>query len=109
MDELLGRWLHSREEDEGDVRVYRPAGYDLPPARGRRGLEFRPDGELLVIGPGPADKPEAAAGRWEPAGEHRARVSLPRATRASWRSSRPSPTGWPPLAARGATPGSDGG
>jgi hypothetical protein len=78
VDELLGRWLHSHEEDEGDVRVYRPAGYDLPPARGRRGLEFRPDGELLVIGPGPADKPETAAGgHWEAAGVHRARVSLP--------------------------------
>jgi hypothetical protein len=77
VDELLGRWLHSHEEDEDDVRVYRPAGYDLPPARGRRGLEFRPDGELLVIGPGPADKPETAAGHWEPAGKHRARVSLP--------------------------------
>ena len=78
-DELFRRWLHSHEEDEGDVRVYRPAGYDLPPARGRRGLEFRPGGDLLVIGPGPADKPQAAAGHWEPAGERRARVSLPSA------------------------------
>ena len=77
--ELFRRWLHSHEEDEGDVRVYRPAGYDLPPARGRRGLEFRADGELLVIGPGPADRPQARAGRWEPAGERRARVSLPSA------------------------------
>jgi hypothetical protein len=72
--ELFRRWLHSHEEDDGDVRVYRPAGYDLPPARGRRGLEFRPDGELLVYGPGPTDKPQATAARWEPAGEHRARL-----------------------------------
>ena len=78
-DALFRRWLHSHEEDEGDVRVYRPAGYDLPPARGRRGLEFRPDGELLVLGPGPADKPQASTGRWEPAGEHHARVTLPTA------------------------------
>ena len=63
--ELFRRWLHSHEEDEGDVRVYRPAGYDLPPARGRRGLEFRPGGELLVYGPGPADRPTAAPGRRE--------------------------------------------
>jgi hypothetical protein len=75
--ELFGRWLHSHEEDEGDVRVYRPAGYDLPPARGRRGLEFRPDGELLVIGPGPTDRPQTSSGRWEPAGERRARLSMP--------------------------------
>ena len=77
--ELFRRWMHSHEEDDGDVRVYRPAGYDLPPARGRRGLEFRPDGELLVIGPGPADRPQPRAGHWEPAGERRARVSLPSA------------------------------
>jgi hypothetical protein len=80
VDELLfRRWMHSREEDAGDLRVYRPEGYDLPPARGRRGLEFRPDGELVVYGPGPADKPQAEPGRWEPAGERRARVRLPAA------------------------------
>ena len=64
-DDLYRRWVHSREEDEGELRVYRPAGYDLPPARGRRGIEFRPGGELLVYGPGPADKPEAKPGRMD--------------------------------------------
>jgi hypothetical protein len=63
--ELYRRWVHAREEDEGDVRVYRPAGYDLPPARGRGGVEFRPGGELLVYGPGPADRPTAAPGSWD--------------------------------------------
>ena len=72
--ELFRRWMHSHEEDDGDVRVYRPAGYALPPARGRRGLEFRPDGELVILGPGPADRPQSVAGRWEAAGERRARV-----------------------------------
>jgi hypothetical protein len=64
-EELFRRWVHVREEDEGDVRVYRPAGSDIPPARGRRGVEFLHDGELLVYGPGPADKPTAAPGRRE--------------------------------------------
>ena len=77
--ELFRRWVHVHEEDDGDVRVYRPAGSELPPARGRRGLEFRPDGELLVIGPGPADKPQTSSGHWASAGERRARVSLPSA------------------------------
>jgi hypothetical protein len=63
--ELYRRWVHSREEDDGDLQVYRPAGYDLPPARGRRGIEFRRDGELLLYGPGPADKPVASPGRME--------------------------------------------
>ncbi|HEX5781617.1 MAG TPA: hypothetical protein VFX80_06830 [Solirubrobacteraceae bacterium] len=78
-EELFQRWMHAREEDEGDVRVYRPSGYALPPARGRRGLEFKPDGELVVIGPGPTDRPQAVSGSWQSAGEHRARVSLPAA------------------------------
>jgi hypothetical protein len=72
--DLFRRWVHAHEEDDGDVRVYRPAGYDLPPARGRRGLEFRRDGELLVYGPGPTDKPQASTGHWEAAGDRRARM-----------------------------------
>ena len=60
--DLFRRWVHVREEDEGDVRVYRPAGTELPPARGRRGIEFKPDGVVLVYGPGPADKPTASPG-----------------------------------------------
>lgn len=63
--DLYRRWIHAREEDEGDLRVYRPSDYDLPPARGRRAIEFRPDGELLVYAPGPADKPVATPGRME--------------------------------------------
>jgi hypothetical protein len=72
--ELFRRWMHSHEEDDGDLRVYRPASYPFPPARGRRGLEFKPDGELVLYGPGPSDKPEATTGRWSPAGEGRVRV-----------------------------------
>jgi hypothetical protein len=72
--ELFRRWMHSHEEDEGDLRVYRPASYKFPPARGRRGLEFKPDGELVVYGPGPSDKPEATTERWSPSGSGRVRV-----------------------------------
>nr|WP_271213949.1 zinc metalloprotease [Rhodococcus wratislaviensis] len=32
-----GRWGHSFEEDHDGVRVYRPAGFDFPRARGRGG------------------------------------------------------------------------
>jgi hypothetical protein len=60
--ELFRRWVHVHEEDEGDVRVYRPAGTELPPARGRRGIEFKPDGEVLLYGPGRDDRPTAAPG-----------------------------------------------
>jgi hypothetical protein len=72
--ELMRHWTHSREEDSDDLRVYRPDGWDFPPARGRRGFELRPDGELLVYGPGPTDRPEATTGRWESSGDGRVRV-----------------------------------
>jgi hypothetical protein len=64
-EELFRRWVHVREEDEGDVRVYRPADSDIPPARGRRAIEFRHGDEPLVYGPGAADRPTASPGSWE--------------------------------------------
>jgi len=72
--ELFRHWVHSHEEDSGDLRVYRPAGYSFPPARGRRGFELAPDGSYSGHGPGPTDKPVSTGGRWEPAGEGRVRI-----------------------------------
>lgn len=61
---IFRRWQHSYEEDAGDVQAYRPFEYPFPPARGRTGIEFRPDGQFVrwVIGPG--DAPEAVPARW---------------------------------------------
>ena len=60
--ELFRRWVHVREEDEpGGVRVYRPADHPIPPARGRDGVEFRPDGTVVAYAIGPVDAPVAAA------------------------------------------------
>jgi hypothetical protein len=72
--DVFRHWVHSHEEDSGDLRVYRPAGHSFPPARGRRGLDLRPDGSYVAHGPGPADKPTSRPGRWEPAGEGRVRI-----------------------------------
>jgi hypothetical protein len=72
--ELFRHWVHSHEEDTGDVRVYRPADYAFPPARGRRGFELKPDGEFVRYGPGPSDKPEATTERWTPSSGGRVRV-----------------------------------
>ena len=57
--DLFRHWMHSHEEDSGDVRATARLSYAFPPARGRRGLEFKPDGELVLYGPGPSDKPVA--------------------------------------------------
>jgi hypothetical protein len=72
--ELFQHWMHAHEEDSGDLQVYRPADYDFPPARGRRGFELRPDGELVLYGPSPSDRPEATAGTWSPLGAGRVRL-----------------------------------
>ena len=44
--------------------VFRPSGFDLPPARGRRQIELRRDGSYLEAFPGPVDVPEEAGGSW---------------------------------------------
>jgi hypothetical protein len=56
---LSGRWVHSFEEDEGDVRVYRPAqSFNFPPSRrGRETLEFGMPGQVVTGMPGPDDRP----------------------------------------------------
>jgi hypothetical protein len=73
-EEMLGHWVHSHEEDRGDERVYRPADYDFPPARGRRGFELKPGGELVLYGPGATDRPEATTARWSASGSGRVRL-----------------------------------
>ena len=51
------------------MTVYRRDDFAFPPARGRRGVEFRPDGTFTELQLGRGDAPEpAAAGRWSAAG-----------------------------------------
>ncbi|XVQ07459.1 hypothetical protein ACQP1W_33330 [Spirillospora sp. CA-255316] len=66
--DLLGTWLHAHEEDTATTAVYRPADHPFRPSRRpRRGLEFRADGTVVELRPGPDDRPRpAATGRWEP-------------------------------------------
>ncbi len=61
---LRGRWVHSHEEDTADEMVFRPAGHDFPPSRGRTSFELRPDGSYVESSPGPVDLPEETTGSW---------------------------------------------
>ncbi|MES5820334.1 hypothetical protein [Streptomyces sp. RG80] len=82
--ELIGTWVHSYEEDSPGVTVYRPAGYPLPPARGRRGLEFAADGTFTERPIGRGDAPGRRTGTWapaDPADSRRLALSLPGAER----------------------------
>ncbi|TCC32387.1 hypothetical protein [Kribbella sindirgiensis] len=66
----LGHWTHSAEEDHDGISVYRRDDYAFPPARGRRGVEFRADGTFVEYAIGRGDAPEArAAGRWQAGGQ----------------------------------------
>lgn len=64
---LFQHWVHSYEEDSEGVAVYRPADYPFPPARGRRGLEFAPDGTFIDHPIGAGDASAAISGRWDAA------------------------------------------
>lgn len=66
---LHGRWVHSHEEDSEEEAVFRPAAHPMPPSRGRRALDLRPDGSYVETYPGPVDVPEEAGGRWSLEGE----------------------------------------
>jgi len=61
---VCGRWVHAHEEDTEDEMVFRPAGTDLPPARGRMAFELRADGTFAEAGLGATDAPEEATGTW---------------------------------------------
>lgn len=61
---LFRAWFHSYEEDHEDVRVYRPDDYPFPPARGRRGMQFAPDGGFVDRPLGRGDAPGTVPGRW---------------------------------------------
>lgn len=62
--ELEGEWVHSHEEDGGQTQVFRPAGWKLPPSRGRRSLTFAPEGNLGGSSIGPDDRKLVRSGKW---------------------------------------------
>ncbi|TQN41735.1 hypothetical protein FHU33_1113 [Blastococcus colisei] len=75
---LAKRWMHSFEEDHGDVAVYRPSDYAFPPARGRDGIEFSDDGSFTEWAVGRGDAREPVPGRWETAAGDTVAVSTDR-------------------------------
>jgi hypothetical protein len=70
-------WMHSREEDKGGVKVYRPKGYKFPPARGRTGFEIKKDGELVLLDIAAADGTEKVKGKWKLEGKNKVSVTFP--------------------------------
>lgn len=62
---VQGSWVHSHEEDTETEKVFRPADYNFPPARGRTGFHLEPSGSLVEIGPAPDDRIQSQKGTWE--------------------------------------------
>jgi len=64
-DVLCQHWVHSHEEDTETEMVFRPASHPFPRSRGRRSFQLRVGGDLVEGRPGPTDRPEDSAGRWQ--------------------------------------------
>ncbi|MCH8064080.1 MAG: hypothetical protein IH861_16440 [Chloroflexi bacterium] len=62
--DILGRWLHSHEEDSATEMVFRPSTFPFPPSRGRVGFELRANGSYVDRGIGPGDGLLEAEGEW---------------------------------------------
>ena len=73
---ILGRWMHSHEEDAQGVTVYRREGYSFPPSRGRIGFDFRGGGELIYIGIARTDGSEEFSGSWVTEGSNQVRINV---------------------------------
>jgi hypothetical protein len=56
VESLARDWIHSHEEDVGEVRIFRPAGYLFPPARGRDAIGLAIGGVSRRRGAGPTDQ-----------------------------------------------------
>ena len=50
LDQLVGTWRHSHEEDTANEKVFRRFDFAFPPSRGRVGYEFRSDYTCTYIG-----------------------------------------------------------
>lgn len=69
-------WLHAHEEDQNDVRVYRPNTYAFPPSRGRTGFAFDHNGLFTQFDIAPTDGLEGSRGVWKAENDHLLSISL---------------------------------
>lgn len=70
-------WVHAFEEDSGKEKVYRPDGYQLPPARGREGIEIKQGGQVMYRAIGPVDVPVRYEGTWKMENKNTMLIQIP--------------------------------
>ena len=62
---LIGRWIHSDEEDEDGELVFRSPDFEFAPRRRpRQRLTLEERGRAETGEPGPADRPEVVDESW---------------------------------------------
>lgn len=76
LEMLQQTWLHSHEEDQGEILTYRPNTYDFPPSRGRTGFTFNEDNSFIQYEIAPTDGLEERLGKWRMTGHDQIRVSF---------------------------------
>lgn len=64
-DNLYQHWVHSHEEDQEGIRVFRPANYNFPASRGREGFKIDKEGAFTHYQIGPNDVPKTQESKWE--------------------------------------------
>src|SRR5690606_14576546 len=69
-------WLHSHEEDQGDIITYRPNTFDFPPSRGRTGFALNENNVFVQYEIAPTDGLEERLGKWKLAGEDEIEVTF---------------------------------
>lgn len=75
----FGTWMRSQEEDKDPNAawlLYRPDGYNFPPARGRSGFILQKDGKFALIGPSPSDLRDTLWGTWTALSPGRMKISV---------------------------------
>ena len=73
---IFKQWIHSYEEDYGNIKVYRPLGYKLPPSRGRKYFEIDKSGIFVLYDIGSADRSSKAIGSWHLIGANKLRIDF---------------------------------
>lgn len=61
---IVGKWIHSNEDDTAQHEVYRPESFNFPPSRGREALVINKDKTFEFITIEPNDTRKKTPGKW---------------------------------------------
>ncbi len=74
---IFQKWLHSYEEDSGNLKVYRPSSFDYPLGWGRAGMKFKENGCFNIYEFSPNDEQVLIHGLWKQITKNRFEITFP--------------------------------